>query len=393
MKDTAVKPATLTLSAGPVQSYPAVLQAMARPWGYDFDPSFQAFYERTARDCARAMRWPAPALILQAEPAVAIEAAAASLISRQDTVLNLASGVYGKGFGYWSARYHKDMVEIEVPFNEAIGADAVAQAFRERPDISIVSVVHHDTPSGTLNPVLEIGRVVRDHGALLIVDAVSSFAGMDIHPADCHADIFITGPGKCLGGVPGVTFLAASDAAWRHMEDNPDSPTASALSFLDWRDAWNSNEAFPFTPSTAEISGLAEAIELYLDEGPQRVWRRHALTAAACRAGVKALGAQLWPARESIAAPTATAVRVPDGLSDTAIVEPARNAYGVAFSLGRGATLGKLLRIGHMGPTAEPVYAPIAVMVLGGALRKLGFAADVAAGVDAAMAAIEAGAS
>ena len=130
MKDTAVKPATLTLSAGPVQSYPAVLQAMARPWGYDFDPSFQAFYERTARDCARAMRWPAPALILQAEPAVAIEAAAASLISRQDTVLNLASGVYGKGFGYWSARYHKDMVEIEVPFNEAIGADAVAQALQ-----------------------------------------------------------------------------------------------------------------------------------------------------------------------------------------------------------------------------------------------------------------------
>ena len=119
------------------------------------------------------------------------------------------------------------------------------------------------------------------------------------------------------------------------------------------------------------------------------MWRRHALTAAACRAGVKALGAQLWPARESIAAPTATAVRVPDGLSDTAIVETARNAYGVAFSLGRGATLGKLLRIGHMGPTAEPVYAPIAVMVLGGALRKLGFAADVAAGVDAAMAAIE----
>lgn len=389
MTDNAIKPPILTLSAGPVQSYPNVLQAMARPLGYDFDPGFQAFYEKTAMRCAEAMHWPQPALILQAEPAVAIEAAAASLISKRDVVLNLASGVYGKGFGYWSARYHKDMVEIEVPFNEAVSADAVEQALARRPDISVVSVVHHDTPSGTLNPVVEIGKVVKAHGALLLVDAVSSFAGMDIHPADCHADIFITGPGKCLGGTPGVTFLAVSDAAWDHMEANPDAPRASVLSYLDWKDAWNRAEPFPFTPSTAEISGLAEAIDHYMGEGPETVWKRHALTAAACRAGIKAMGCELWPAREAIAAPTTTAVRVPDGLADTDIIEAARRTYGVVFSLGRGATLGKLLRIGHMGPTAEPIYALAAVTALGGALKQIGHAADVAAGVEAAMAVID----
>lgn len=389
MKET--RPPVLTLSAGPVQSYPDVLQAMAQPQGYDFDPSFQAFYERTARRCAEAMRWPQPALILQAEPAVAIEAAAASLISKRDVVLNLASGVYGKGFGYWSARHHKEMVEIEVPFDEAITADAVAQAFARRPDISIVSVVHHDTPSGTLNPVAEIGAIARRHGALVIVDAVSSFAGMDIHPGDCCADIFISGPGKCLGGAPGVTFVAVSEAAWRHMESNPDAPTASILSYLDWRRAWSSDEPFPFTPSTAEIGGLARAIDRYLDEGPETVWRRHALTAAACRAGVRAAGLALWPAREEIAAPTVTAVRVPEGLADTAIAAAAREAFGVVFSLGRGATLGKLLRIGHMGPTAEPIHAVVATAALAGALRRLGFAADAAAGVEAALAVIEAG--
>lgn len=385
------KPPVLTLSAGPVQSYPDVLQAMARPQGYDFDPSFQGFYERTARRCAEAMRWPQPALILQAEPAVAIEAAAASLISKRDVVLNLASGVYGKGFGYWSARYHKEMVEIEVPFDRAIRPEAVAQAFAQRPDIAIVSVVHHDTPSGTVNPVAEIGAIAREHGALTIVDAVSSFAGMDIHPDDCHADIFITGPGKCLGGAPGVTFVAVSDAAWRHMEANPDAPTASILSYLDWKRAWSRDEPFPFTPSTAEIGGLAQAIERYLAEGPETVWRRHALTAAACRAGVKAAGLALWPACEEIAAPTVTAVRVPEGMSDTAIAAAAREAFGVVFSLGRGATLGKLLRIGHMGPTAEPIYAVVAVTALAGALRRLGFAADAATGVEAALAVIAAG--
>ena len=391
MTENRIKPPVITLTAGPVQGYPRVLQAMAKPLGYDYDPSFQAFYEATALKCSEAMRWPEPTLILQAEPAVAIEAAAASLISKDDVVLNLASGVYGKGFGYWSARYHKDMVEIEVPYNEAIGADAVERAFEQRPDISIVSVVHHDTPSGTVNPLNEIGAVVESKGALLLVDAVSSFGGMDVDPVSCHSDVFITGPGKCLGGTPGVTTVAVSDDAWRHMEANPDSPRASILSYLDWKSAWNRNEPFPFTPSISEIGGLAEAIDCYLEEGPERVWARHALTAAACRAGATAMGCALWPASEAIAAPTTTAIRVPDGLTDKAIIEAARDLYGVVFSLGRGETLGKLIRVGHMGPTAEPIYAIVAITALGGALRKLGFQADVSAGVEAATRVAEGG--
>ncbi|MGF1627202.1 MAG: pyridoxamine--pyruvate transaminase [Alphaproteobacteria bacterium] len=384
-----IRKAVLTLTSGPVQGYPEVLLAMARPLGYDYDPSFLQFYEEVALKCARAMRWPDPALIIQAEPAVAIEAAAASLIGRNDVVLNLASGVYGKGFGYWSARYHKHMVEIEVPYNEAIAPEAVAKALQDNPGISIVSVVHHDTPSGTVNPLNEIGAAVRAQGALLLVDAVSSFGGMDVHPADCHADVFITGPGKCLGGTPGVTMIAVSDRAWKHMDANPDCPTASVLSLRDWQHAWSKDKPFPFTPSVAEIAGLDAAIDLYLAEGPENVWARHARTARACRAGALAMGLSLWPAREAIASPTTTAIAVPDGMSDSAIIAAARSTYGVMLSIGRGETLGKLIRVGHMGPTAEPIYAVVALTALGGALRQLGFPADVAAGIEAAMAVIE----
>lgn len=389
MPSPSIKKPVLTLTSGPVQGYPEVLLAMAQPLGYDYDPTFLQFYEDTARKCAKAMRWPKPALIIQAEPAVAIEAAAASLISRKDVVLNLASGVYGKGFGYWSARYHKDMVEIEVPYNEAISPDAVAATLKAHPEITIVSMVHHDTPSGTINPLNEIGAVVHDHGAMLLVDAVSSFGGMDCFPGDCHADVFITGPGKCLGGMPGVTMLAVSDRAWEHMDANPDCPTASILSLRDWRHAWSKDKPFPFTPSIAEISGLNAAIDLHMAEGAEQVWARHALTAKACRAGVQAMGCALWAASEAIASPTTTAVAVPDGYTDEAIIATARASYGVMLSVGRGDTLGKLIRIGHMGPTAEPIYAVVAVTAMGGALRKLGFTADVAAGVDAAMAVID----
>ena len=391
MAPTPIKEPVITLSAGPVAAFPRVLRAMARPVHYDFDDYFQQLYEEVARKAAKALRAPQPALILHCEPAPGIEAAAASLIGPEDVVLNLASGVYGKGFGYWSQRYNKELVEIEVPYNESIDPQQVAAAFRKRGDIKIVSLVHHDTPSGTINPAREIGKIVRDHDALLLVDAVSSFGGMDIHPEDCFADIFITGPGKCLGGAPGLTVMAVSDRAWKHMAANPKAPRASVLSLLDWKDAWSKDKPFPFTPSVAEVNGLDAAFEQYLDEGPEKVWQRHALTAKACRAGIQAMGLALWAKTEAIASPTTTAVRVPEGMSDADIIAAARAEFGVVLSSGRNETKAKLIRIGHMGPVAEPIYAVVAVTALGGALRRLGRKVDVGRGVEAAMAVIDAG--
>ena len=385
MTTLTVKEPVITLTSGPAAAYPRVLQAMSKPVQYDYDPYFQEFYENVSRKTAKALRVNEPALLMHAEPSVGLEAAAACLIAKDDVVLNLASGVYGKGFGYWALRHCKELVEIEVAYNEAIDPQAVDDMMRDRPEIKVVSLVHHDTPSGTLNPVNEIGRIVRDHEGLLLVDAVSSFGGMDVHPDECRADVFITGPGKCLGGPPGVTIMAINDRAWAHIEANKDCPTASILSLLDWKNAWNKNEAFPFTPSVSEVNGLDAVIDNYLEEGPEAVWARHDLTARTCRAGLHAMGFDLWAAREEIAAPTTTAVKVPDGFEDEKIRSATRDLYGVVLSAGRNETQGKLIRIGHMGPTAEPIYAVVALTALGGALRSLGHNADVGAGVEAAM--------
>jgi pyridoxamine--pyruvate transaminase len=390
MAEPSVSEPVFTLTSGPVDAYPAVLRALSRTVLYDYDPAFLACYERVNEKAREALRTTMPPVILHGEPVLGLEAAAASLIARDDVVLNLASGVYGKGFGYWAKRYCAELVEIEAPYNEAIDPAQVAAAFESRPNIKIVSVCHHDTPSGTINPVDEIGRVVAARGGYLIVDAVSSFGGMDIHPDACRADIFVTGPNKCLGCPPGLTLMGVSARAWEKMKANPDAPRASILSILDWEHAWRHDQPFPFTPSVAEINGFEAALDLYLAEGPENVWERHALTAAACRAGVTAMGLALWPAREAIASPTTTAVRVPRGVDDAALRDAMRARYGVVISSGRGETLGKLVRIGHMGPTARPLYAVLAVAALGGALASLGHPADVGAGAAAALRVIDA---
>ena len=378
-----------TIGAGPAEIYPEIRSALTRPVALDSDPNFLAAYERTNEKATRALRAPTPALILQSEAILGIEAAAASLIGKSDTVLNLASGVYGKGFGYWAARYCGELLEIEVPYDTCITAEQVDAKLADRPDVRVVSVVHHETPTGTLNPVREIGAAVRARDGLLIVDAVSSFGGMDVHPADIDADIFIAGPGKCLGGSPGLTLMWVSDRAWDHIDGNPDAPFASILSLKDWREAHRADKPFPFTPLIAEINALEVTIDRYLDEGPENVWRRHDLTACACRAGAAAMGLTLWPRDEAIASPSLTALRTPDGIDGAALVAEAHRRYGVLLSAGDGDMAARLVRIGHMGPTAEPYYAVVALGALGGALRALGHAVDIGAGTDAALGVID----
>jgi pyridoxamine--pyruvate transaminase len=373
-----------------VDAYSQVLRALSRPVLYDYDPAFQSFYEGVAEKLRSALRTRHAPIILQGEPVLALEAGAASLIGRDDVVLNLVSGVYGAGFGFWAKRYCAELLEIRVPFDEVIDPARVDALLKERPDITIVSVCHHDTPSGTINPVREIGRLAAAHGAYLLVDAVSSFGGMDIDPDTCQADLFVTGPNKCLGCPPGLSLVAVTPRAWERMKQNPDAPRDSILSILDWEHAARRDRPFPFTPSVAEVNGLDAALDVYLAEGPEQVWERHALTAGACRAGALAMGLRLWPVDERTASATTTAIRIPAGIEDAALRAAVRAHYGVVFSAGRGETLGKLVRIGHMGPTAQPIYAVVAVAALGGALRSLGARIDVGAGVDAALHVIDA---
>lgn len=380
-----------TLTTGPVDAYPAVLRSLAATVLYDYDPVFQATYQRVAQKLATVVKAETMPVILHGEPVLGLEAAAASLLGPGDVMLNLVSGVYSKGFEGWAARSGAEIVELAVPYDRVIDPAEVARVLAVRPDITVVAACHHDTPSGTVNPVAEIGAVVRRHGALFLVDAVSSFGGMPVDAESAAIDLLVTGPNKCLGCPPGLSILGVSNRAWAKMKANLQAPRASILSILDWQDAWRADRPFPFTPSIAEINGLEAAIDLYLAEGPSKVWARHALTAAACRAGLKAMGLAIWPAEEAFASPTCTAVRTPEGIDEAQLRAEIRARYGVVLSSGRGETHGKLTRIGHMGPTAQPLHAIVALSALGGGLSALGHRVDVGAGVAAALAVIDAG--
>ncbi|MGH2404062.1 MAG: pyridoxal-phosphate-dependent aminotransferase family protein, partial [bacterium] len=325
-------------------------------------------------------------VIMQGETVLGMEAVAASLIAPGDKVLNLVSGIFGKWFQTFIDRYGGETIELAVTYNDAIDPDEVRSVLRRHRGIKFLSVIHAETPSGTVNPVDLICPIAREFGALTIVDTALGLGGERFRTDDWAIDIAVAGPQKCLAGVPGLALLAVSPRAWEAMERRRSPLRQSYLSLLDWRDSWVRSRSFPYTASVSLVYALESVLAQVLEIGLDRYIARHSRIGRACRAGVRALSLAPWPAREEIASSAVTTVRTPDGVQAADLVARMREQYGVKISGGYKELAGKTFRLGHMGVSAHPTHLAALLAVLARSLADLGMKIDLGAGVGAAMA-------
>jgi pyridoxamine--pyruvate transaminase len=376
-----------TLTAGPITASHHTLAALGSPIIYDYDPVFLERFAAVEEKVAQLYRTRNDIVLMQGEAVLGLEAAARGLVREGTTCLNLVSGVYGKWFGLWLKDLGANLIEVEVPYNEAIDPADVERALKENPEVTVVSVVHSETPSGTVNPIADICPLAKEAGAITIVDVVSSLGGAPVDPDGWGLDVCVAGPQKCLAGPPGMSLVAVSDEAWEAMRANPDAPRSSFLSLLDWKETWieGGRKRYPYTPSVAEVHGLGAACDDVLDEGLDAVIDRHERAARACRAGIKAMGLELWARSEDIATTCITAVQAPEGVEVPAVLRHVREQYGVMLSGGFGELAERLFRIGHMGVASRSLNVVVGLSALGRGLADLGVEVSVGEGVDAAL--------
>ena len=377
-----------TLSAGPTMSSPRVQQALGQPMVFDYDPVFLERFAELERGVGELLRTKNDVIMMQGEAVLGIESAGRSVVHPGCRCLNLVSGVYAKWFGDWLREYGGDVVELEVPYNEAIDPTAVREALEQHGDIELVALVHSETPAGILNPLAEITKLAKDAGALMLADVVSAVGGTAVEVDEWGVDIAIAGPQKCLGGPPGMSLISVSDAAWEAIERNPNAPRGSFLSMLDWKSAWidGGRTAFAYTPSVSDVNGVHAAVFEVLDQGLEDVIARHERAARATRAGILGMGLELWPVSEEIAATCVTTVSTPEGVEVGPTLRHIRERYGVMLSGGYGELKEKLFRLGHMGEASRSLYPVVALSAFGRGLADLGVSLDIGTGVDAALA-------
>lgn len=384
-----------TLTAGPISASPRTLAALGSPIVFDYDPVFLGRFAELERKVGQLYGTANDIVLMQGEAVLGLEAAARALVKPGTVCLNLASGVYGKWFGLWLAQCGADLLELEVPYDEAIAPADVERLFRERPDIEVLSVVHSETPSGTQNPIWDICPIAKRHGATTIVDCVSSLGGAHVRPDEWGLDLCVAGPQKCLSGPPGMSLVAVSAEAWERMRANPGAPRGSFLSLLDWKETWidGGRTRFPYTPSVAEVHGVLAAVSEVLDEGLDVVVERHDRAAAATRAGVRAMGLEVWARSDEICTNCVTSVRRPEGVETVAVLAHVREHYGVMLSAGYGELKEKLIRIGHMGVASRSLNPIVGLSALGRGLADLGVPVSVGEGVEAALEVLARGAA
>jgi pyridoxamine--pyruvate transaminase len=376
----------LSAASGPGEVTNRTLRDHVRPVVNHYDPAFVALFARATELLQQVFQTRRDVVVLQGETVLGMEAVAASVFSPGDKVLNLVSGIFGKWFERFIERAGAQVIELAVPYNDAVDPDAVRRALRQHPDVKFLSVVHAETPSGTVNPIDAICAIAREAGVVTIVDTALGIGSHVLRTDDWGIDVAVAGPQKALGGVPGLCPIAVSPRAWEVMERRRPHPLReSYLSVLDWRESWVARRSFPYTPSVSLVYALESVAAQAVEVGLDRHIARHERIGRAARAGVRAIGLRIWPVRDEIACNAVTTVQTPDGVEAGALVAHMRERYGVKISGGYKELAGKTFRLGHMGASAHPVPLAGLLAVLERSLADLGWRAALGAGVGAAM--------
>ena len=379
---------TLIATPGPTEIPHRVLLAMARrTTNPDLDPEFFRRYDEIRSMIAEMLSARKGNVVVWVGEAMSgLEAAVANLVRNGDKVAVLSNGVFGDAFADLVRAYGGVPIIHRVEYTKILDPDKVTQFLRsEARDARIVTMVHCETPSGTLNNLRELAKAVKSEGKLLIVDAVSSIGGVEIN-VGWGVDILIGGSQKVLNLPSGLTILAVSDEAWEAMERV--DYRGFYLNIRLWRDVVEKME-FPYTHSEPLINGLLESLRMIREEGLENVYRRHKAVAKGVISAVEAMNLRLVPESENFSSPTVTAFYVPNGLSDVKVIEVARS-YGAFIAGSWGPLKGKVLRIGHMGYTASINAMTNAIVALARALNDLGYRIKIGDAIEAFLSGVRA---
>ncbi len=356
------------MTAGPVQVRENVRMARSLECtNPDLDREFFDYYKETCELLSKALHTDNQAIIMGGEGILGLEAACASLTEPGDRVLILDNGIFGKGFEDFAKMYGAETVLFTTDYKNPIKPEELRAFLEKDSDFKYATVVHCDTPSGVMNDVEELSRILDEFGILTVADSVAGMFGEPLDVSKSKIDILCGGSQKALSAPPGLTMVWVSERAFAAMENRKTPIAAFYANILNYRDYYE-KQWFPYTMPISDIKGLRQATENYLED--ETVIERHEKIAKAVRKALNMGGIELY--LESGYSNNVTVINVPEGIKDTDILDGMVNDYGIMISGCFDCLAGKVVRLGHMGENAYKYKVAEALHALQGTLEKLG---------------------
>jgi aspartate aminotransferase-like enzyme len=334
---------------GPTAVAPEVLAAYAVNYGSgDLEEDYYRLYADTQAQLQATLQTRNALAIMSGEAMVGLWGALKSSLKPDDRVLSVGTGVFGYGIAEMARSITPDVQVVGFEYDDICDPRRVEEAIvRFQP--KMVTAVHCETPSGTLNPVAAIGELVKTHDVpLFYVDAVSSAAGAPLQVDDWRIDLCLVGTQKCLSALPDLGIVSVSERAWAAVAE---TGYQGYDALAPWRtglaDRW-----LPYTPSWQAMAALHTACEPIQRDGLPATLRRHADVARYCRERALDMGLELYPRQEAYCSPTVTALKVPERIGWPELDRRLR-AEGMVVAGALERLAGKVFRIGHMGLQAD----------------------------------------
>ncbi len=357
-------PARLLLGPGPSPVHPRVTRALSAPALGHLDPALLKMLEESRVLLRRVFRTDnARTLAVSGTGMAGMEAVLGSLLEPGDRLLVCTAGFFGNRMAELAARMDASVSRLEQPWGEVFGADEIEAALRETKPRA-VALVHAETSTGALQPMDGVGELAHRHGALLVLDCVTSLGGVPVEIDAWGVDAAYSGTQKCLGGPAGLSPVTLGPRAVERMAARS-RPAHSWYLDLDLLERyWGGDHAYHHTVSAPLVYALRESLRLVLEEGLEARWARHRANAERLWRGLESLGLELHVA-PACRIPSLTTVRVPDGVDEAAVRTRLRDEYGIEIGAGLGPLKGRVWRIGLMGYGSQRSNVELLLAALG----------------------------
>ncbi len=354
---------------GPTNPYPEATEGLARPLLGHLDPAFLAVMDET---CDRLREvWGTRntrTLPLSATGSAGMEAAFVNTVHPGDVVVVAVNGLFGQRMCDVAARCGAEVVAVEHAWGTPVDPERVLAA---HPSPTIVAAVHAETSTGVRSDIAALGEAVRAAGdALLIVDAVTSIGGIELHADDWGIDVGYAGTQKCLGVAPGLAPFTISDRAFERRVERPQSwylDLGLLGGYVGEAAQGSGGRTYHHTAPVAMVGSLHAGLGRILEEGLEQVWARHAAAGQALQDGLETMGLELFADKDA-RLPELTTVRVPDGVDAAAVRRTLLEHYDIEIGAGVGEYAASVWRIGLMGPNAHPDAVTLVLAALAEAL-------------------------
>lgn len=368
---------------GPVTVAEPVLAAMSKPLIDHRGPQFAALAKRIDEGL-RPLFGTAQAdiVLLGSSGTGGLEAAIASTFSPGDRVLAAPVGVFGRRLIAIAKTYGIEVDIVETDAGSALDPPALGAALAEDTHRRYKGILltHNETSTGVQNDMARIAPIVREHGAITIVDSVSGLGATEFKMDEWGYDVVVTATQKVLAAPPGAAMVAVGDRAWRSIESC--RTPRFYFDLLKAREFARQGQT-PWTPPVSVLFALDAALAQYHHEGAENVWKRHAMYAQAIRDAFNALGLTVFSDPDAHS-PTVVAGRVPNGVDAATLLKKLRVERGVSLSGGQLDLRGKIVRMGTMGDVSQTdVLGALGAIEM--ALLEYDVPVHVGAGVQAAL--------